>query len=61
MMMEWLYSAKNDKNCLIASEIIQKAVENSLEDNIKSIELGGKSNTSEIGEYINKYIINYDL
>ena len=61
MMMDWFYSVKNDPNCQIASKIIQKSVENSLEDNIKSIELGGKSNTNEIGEYINKYIINYDL
>ncbi|MBH59305.1 MAG: 3-isopropylmalate dehydrogenase [Thaumarchaeota archaeon] len=61
MMMEWLYSTKEDKNCLIASEIIQKAVENSLEMNIKSIELGGESSTSKIGSHITNFIKNYNL
>ena len=61
MMMEWLHSSKEDKNCLIASEIIQKAVENCLEMNIKSTELGGKSTTSQIGDHITNFINNYDL
>tara|TARA_B100000029_G_scaffold513861_1_gene614694 strand:+ start:9173 stop:10198 length:1026 start_codon:yes stop_codon:yes gene_type:complete len=61
MMMEWLYSTKEDKNCLIASEIIQKAVENSLEMNIKSTELGGESSTSKIGSHITNFIKNYNL
>ena len=61
MMMEWLYSSKKDENCLIASEIIQKAVENCLEMNIKSTELGGESTTSQIGDHITDFINNYDL
>ena len=61
MMMEWLYNSKEDKNCLIASEIIQKAVENCLEMNIKSTELGGESTTSQIGDHITDFINNYDL
>ena len=61
MMMEWLYSSKEDENCLIASEIIQKAVENCLEMNVKSAELGGESTTSQIGDHITNFINNYDL
>ena len=56
-----MYTTNNDNDCQIAAEIIQKAVENSLENNIKSVELGGKSSTSQIGEYITNYISNYDL
>ena len=61
MMMEWLHTINNDNDSQIAAEIIQKAVENSLENNIKSVELGGKSSTSQIGEYITNYISNYNL
>ena len=61
MMMEWLGTTNNDNDCQIAAEIIQKAVEDSLENNIKSVELGGKSSTSQIGEYITNYISNYNL
>ena len=52
MMMDWFYDYKNDNECKIASEIIHKAVVSSLENNVKTIELGGNSSTEKIGKYI---------
>ena len=61
MMMDWFYDYKNDNECKIASEIIHKAVVSSLENNVKTIELGGNSSTEKIGNYIENFIRNYKL
>lgn len=61
MMMDWLYDYNNDTKCKIASKIIQESVISSFNNNIKSIELGGNSNTIEIGKYIQTFIKNYNL
>jgi 3-isopropylmalate dehydrogenase len=45
MMFEWI--GRTD-----AAAAIRKAVEKSLEDGVKTPDVGGKSTTSEVGRYI---------
>ena len=59
LMLEWLSDNKKDEKCLNAAKAVEKAVYDSLKNNIKTIEIGGSKKTKEIGNIIASSILNY--
>ena len=59
LMLEWLSDHKKDEKCLIAAKAVEKAVYDSLKNNMKTAEIGGNKKTKEIGNIITSSILDY--
>ena len=63
MMFEWLDSYYKDEKCRVAAEIIEKAMILTLNEGIKTPDIGGKSTTKEVTASILKNLstVKYSL
>jgi len=52
LMLDWLGHKYSDKQCLIASKEIERAVGDTLEAGVLTRDLGGNANTKEFGEEV---------
>jgi 3-isopropylmalate dehydrogenase len=52
MMLEWLGIRNQDESALSAASLIQAAVEQTLQGNIKTPDLGGASTTQQVGDRV---------
>ena len=59
LMLEWLSDNKKDEKCLNAAKAVERAVYDSLKNNMKTKEIGGTKKTKEIGNIIASSILNY--
>jgi 3-isopropylmalate dehydrogenase len=56
MMLEWLSKTRGDPSCAEAASSIRKAVNRTLESEVKTSDLGGSSSTSDVGAAVAKQL-----
>ena len=57
MMLSWFGESREDDSCNKAAAAVERAVINTLEDGIRTPELGGTSTTDDVGKAISSYLL----